>query len=44
MIETIIMDMNRVEYKTQLDIDYIRSNYKVLLDKDQTIESIFDSI
>ena len=42
--ETIIMDMNRVEYKTQLDIDYIRSNYRVLLDKDQTIESIFDSI
>lgn len=42
--ETIIMAMNQSEYKKYEDLNYIRSNYKVLLGKDQSIEDIFNSI
>lgn len=42
--ETIVTSMNQAEYKNLQDIDYIRSNCKVLLNTDRTVEDIFNSI
>lgn len=41
--ETIIMYMNQLEYNN-IDVNYIKSNYKTLCKKDTTIEDIFESI
>lgn len=41
--ETIIMYMNQLEYEVP-DINYIKSNYKVMCKKDITVESIFEEI
>lgn len=42
--ETIIMVMNQQEYKV-IDIEYIRSNFKILLDEnDNFIKNIFDEL
>ena len=41
--ETIIMYMNQLEYDT-VDISYIKSNFKTLCKKNNSIEDIFESI
>ena len=41
--ETIIMYMNQLEYNIT-DINYIRSNFKTLCKKNDSIEDIFNSI
>jgi hypothetical protein len=41
--ETIIMYMNQLEYEVP-DINYIKSNYKMLCNKNTEIEDIFNSI
>lgn len=43
MPETIIIYMNQCDYKV-VDINYIRSNYKVMCDSNNDIEDLFDSI
>ena len=41
--ETIVMYMNQLEYDT-VDISYIKSNFKTLCKKNNSIEDIFESI
>ena len=41
--ETIIMYMNQLEYKIA-DINYIKSNYKVICKQNNVVENLFDSI
>lgn len=41
--DTIIQLMNQQEYKNY-DVDYMRKNYKVLLDENNDIQELFDSI
>ena len=41
--ETIVMYMNQLEYNT-VDISYIKSNFKTLCKKNDSIEDIFESI
>jgi 5'-3' exonuclease len=41
--ETIMLYMNQCDYKV-VDINYIRMNYKVMCEANNTIEDIFDSI
>lgn len=41
--DTIIQLMNQQEYKT-FDISYIRSNYKILTGREQSIEDLFNGI